>query len=48
MDFRQREEIRSKAGKLAEKALWKHFIKYYLEAYKVAVEKTWTKIYSNK
>ncbi len=47
MDFRQREEIRKKAGKMAEKALWKHFIKYYLEAYKYAVDKTWTKIYSN-
>ena len=48
MDFRQRETARQNAGKLAEKALWKHFIKYYLEAYKIAVEKTWTKIYSNK
>jgi len=47
MDFRQREEVRKKAGKLAEKALWKHFIKYYLEAYDYAVDKTWTKIYSN-
>ena len=48
MDFRQREEVRQKAGKIAEKALWKHFIKYYLEAYNVAVDKTWTKIYSNR
>ena len=41
MDFRQREEIRQKAGKIAQKALWKHFIKYYLEAYDVALGKTW-------
>ena len=47
MDFRQREEVRQNAGKLAEKALWKHFIKYYLEAYQFAIDKTWTKIYSN-
>ncbi len=44
MDFRQREEIRQKAGKIAEKALWKHFIKYYLEAYSVALNKTWDKM----
>ncbi|MBP5347159.1 MAG: glycogen/starch synthase [Bacteroidaceae bacterium] len=44
MDFRQREEIREKAGKIAEKALWKHFIKYYLEAYSVALNKTWDKM----
>lgn len=48
MDFRQREEIRQKAGKLAQKALWKHFIKYYLEAYQFAIDKTWTKIYENR
>lgn len=44
MDFRQREEIRQKAGDIAQKALWKHFIRYYLEAYEVAMKKTWKKI----
>ena len=43
----EREDIRKKAGKIAQKALWKHFIKYYLEAYNFAVEKTWNKIYDN-
>jgi len=36
----EREEIRKKAGKIAQKALWKHFIKYYLEAYSFAIEKS--------
>ena len=40
----EREEIRHKAGKLAQKALWKHFIKYYLEAYSFALDKTWNKM----
>ena len=40
----ERDEIRHKAGKIAQKALWKHFIKYYLEAYDFAVDKTWTKL----
>ena len=48
MDFRQRESARQSAGKIAEKALWKHFVKYYLEAYDFAVEKTWSKIYNNR
>lgn len=40
----KRDEIRNKAGKIARKALWKHFIKYYLEAYSLALEKTWERI----
>ena len=48
MDFRQREAVRAKAGQVAQQALWKHFIKYYLEAYSFAVDKTWTKIYNNR
>ena len=47
MEFRQRETTREKAGKIAQQALWKHFIKYYLEAYNFAVEKTWNKINEN-
>ncbi len=30
-------EIRKRAGKVAEQALWKHFIQYYEEAYDVAL-----------
>ena len=30
-------ECRKKVAKIAEKALWKHFIKNYLEAYNVAL-----------
>ncbi len=47
LSLAQREEIRQKAGKIAQKALWKHFIKYYLEAYQFAVNKTWRKMYQN-
>lgn len=32
-------EIRKKAGKIAEKALWKHFIHYYEKAYTIALSK---------
>lgn len=35
---KQREAWRSKAAQLAEKALWKHFIKYYFEAYAFALK----------
>lgn len=48
MSEAERDAIREKAGKIAQKALWKHFIKYYLKAYDFAVEKTWSKIYNNK
>ena len=37
----ERKAVRKRAGEIAQKALWKHFIKYYLEAYSVALEKTW-------
>lgn len=47
MDARQREASRQNAGKIATKALWKHFIRYYLEAYDLAVNKTWNKINEN-
>lgn len=30
-------EIRERAGKIAEKALWKHFVRYYYEAYDIAL-----------
>ena len=38
-DDAEREAIRRRAGTLAQQALWKHFIKYYLEAYDFAVNK---------
>ncbi len=40
LDSATRENMRTNAGKLAEKALWKHFIKYYLEAYDKALANT--------
>ena len=39
----ERDTVRQKAGKIAQKALWKHFIKYYLEAYSFALSKNDTK-----
>ena len=39
MSEAEREAIRKKAGAIAQKALWKHFIKYYLEAYDYAINK---------
>jgi hypothetical protein len=33
----EKEKIRANAAKIAEKALWKHFIKQYYEAYDVAL-----------
>ena len=47
MSETEREAIREKAGKIAQKALWKHFIKYYLKAYTFAVNKTWNTIGSD-
>ena len=37
---KQREAISRKAAALAKKADWKHFAKHYLEAYKIAINKT--------
>ena len=39
MSEAEREAIRKKAGAIAQKALWKHFIKYYLDAYDFAINK---------
>ena len=41
LDAAQRDEIRKTTGRLSQKALWKHFIKYYLQAYSFALAKTW-------
>lgn len=42
-DEKSRESMRKAAAALAEKALWKHFITYYEEAYQKAVSKVWNK-----
>jgi glycosyltransferase involved in cell wall biosynthesis len=36
---KEKEKIRNNAAKIAEKALWKHFIKQYYEAYDIALRK---------
>lgn len=38
-DKNQADAARKAAAKIAEKALWKHFIKYYYEAYDIALRK---------
>ena len=38
LDSKKQEAARKKAAKLAEKALWKHFISYYFEAYDIALK----------
>jgi Glycosyltransferase len=35
----EKEKIRESAAKVAKKALWKHFIQYYYEAYDIALRK---------
>lgn len=39
LDDKKVSAARKAAGKIAEKALWKHFIKYYYEAYDIALRK---------
>ena len=36
-DKKERDAIRHRAARLSEKALWKHFIKYYYDAYDIAL-----------
>ena len=40
--------IRTKAAALSEKALWKHFIKYYYQAYDIALRKASERLSDNK
>ena len=40
--------IRTKAAALSEKALWKHFIKYYYQAYDIALRKAAERLSDNK
>ena len=37
LDSRKQNAIRKKAASLSKKALWKHFIQYYFEAYNIAL-----------
>lgn len=37
MNKEERDKIQKKAHKLSQKALWKHFIQYYIEAYHIAL-----------
>lgn len=39
LNKKQTDDVRKKAAKLAEKALWKNFITYYYDAYNVALER---------
>ena len=39
LDSKKQNTVRKKAASLSEKALWKHFIKYYFEAYNFALNK---------
>lgn len=39
LNKKQTDDVRKKAAKLAEKALWKNFITYYYDAYSVALER---------
>ena len=39
MDAKQVTELRRRASAIAKKALWDKFVKYYLEAYEVALSK---------
>lgn len=38
LDSKAQESVRKKAASLSEKALWKHFITYYYEAYSIAIK----------
>lgn len=42
-DDKKREKMRDAAAAMAEKALWKHFIVRYEQAYRTAIDKVWKK-----
>lgn len=48
MDNSSIQQARNNAAKLAEKALWKHFITYYYQAYDVALRKAKARNKTNK
>jgi glycosyltransferase involved in cell wall biosynthesis len=43
-DKKQVDAMRKRAANLSEKALWKHFIKYYYEAYDIALRNMQTRL----
>ena len=45
MNKKQSDAARKNAAALAEKALWKHFITYYYDAYRIAIENMRTRMY---
>ena len=48
LDVKEIEAIREKASNIAEKALWKHFIRHYYEAYDVALRNKEKRISADK
>jgi hypothetical protein len=48
MDDKTISKVRKKAAVLAEKALWKNFIKYYYQAYDIALTKRNSRVASDK
>ena len=48
MDNSSVEQTRKNAAKVAEKALWKHFIKYYYEAYDIALRNAQARVKQTK
>jgi hypothetical protein len=48
MDESTIKNIRKKAADIAEKALWKHFIKYYYQAYEVALKRAQQRLAGEK
>ena len=45
MNKKQSDAARKNAGALAEQALWKHFITYYYDAYRIAIENMQTRMF---
>ena len=45
MNKKQMDAARKHAAELSEKALWKHFITYYYDAYRIALENMHTRMY---
>lgn len=45
MNKKETDAARKKAGQLADKALWKNFITYYYDAYRIALDNMQTRMY---
>lgn len=48
LNKKETDAVRKKAGQLADKALWKNFITYYYDAYRIALENMQTRMYLQK